>query len=78
MEHELLLYYSNTCGFCHRVLDFMQERNIEIPMRETGQDPAAREELREIGGKTQVPCLLVDGQPMYESLDIIEWLGKNC
>lgn len=33
-----------------------------------------REELIRVGGKQQVPCLFIDGKPMYESGDIVMWL----
>ena len=42
-----------------------------------GLDPVARDELVRVGGKGQVPCLFVDGEPMYESEDIIAYLGAN-
>lgn len=25
----------------------------------------------------QVPCLFIDGEPLYESMDIIKWLEEN-
>ena len=40
-------------------------------------DSNATTELIQIGGKTQVPCLIIDGQALYESDDIIDWLKKN-
>ncbi len=46
-------------------------------MKDIHQDPSAREELIKIGGKSQVPCLIIDGKTLYESWDIIEWLKKN-
>jgi len=39
--------------------------------------PAIRAELIEIGGKGQVPCLVHNGKPLYESTDIINWLAQN-
>ena len=33
--------------------------------------------LIEHGGKEQVPCLFIDGKPLYESLDIIAWLEEH-
>ena len=33
--------------------------------------------LVKVGGKRQVPCLFIDGDPLYESLDIIDWLQKH-
>lgn len=30
------------------------------------------------GGKHQVPCLFIDGKPLYESSDIIAWFEQNA
>ncbi len=46
-------------------------------MRDTHENPVYRDELIKIGGKPQVPCLVIDGKALYESSDIIEWLKKN-
>ena len=55
----------------------MKKHGIEVSLKDTQQDSLAREELVKIGGKSQVPCLVIDGKVLYESLDIIEWLKKN-
>ena len=41
------------------------------------QDPEAEKTLIAVGGKRQVPCLFIDGKPLYESLDIIKWLEEH-
>ena len=46
-------------------------------MKDTLENPANRAELIAIGGKPQVPCLVIDGKALYESLDIIDWVRKN-
>ena len=46
-------------------------------MKNTRENPAFLEELVKIGGKSQVPCLVIDGRALYESDDIIEWLKEN-
>ena len=46
-------------------------------MKDTQEDSTYRDELIKIGGKSQVPCLVIDGKALYESLDIIEWFKKN-
>lgn len=69
------LYYSKTCPYCQKVLRFMSENNITMDTRDTKQ-PGIQDDLVRIGGKKQVPCLVVDGKPMYESQDIIEYLRK--
>lgn len=38
------------------------------------QSEKHRERLIREGGKEQVPCLFIDGKPLYESTDIIDWL----
>ena len=65
------------CPYCQRVRDFLAKEEIAVPMKDTHQDPASREELIKIGGKPQVPCLVIDGIALYESLDIIEWFKRN-
>ena len=36
-----------------------------------------KKKLEEVGGKVQVPCLVIDGKAMYESDDIIEYAKEN-
>ena len=56
----------------------IKELGIEgIRMRDTSAEPDANAELIERGGKRQVPCLFIDGKPMYESNDINTWLEQN-
>lgn len=76
-QHDLVLYYKPTCPYCQRVLRFMQNKGIEIPLRDIVADNDARDYLVEYGGKAQVPCLFIDGEPLYESMDIIKWLNAN-
>lgn len=55
----------------------MKRNNIEAEMANIHEDPKNREELIKLGGKEQVPMLLIDGKPLYESEDIISWLKEN-
>lgn len=73
----LVLYYRPSCPYCHKVLDFMKKENITLETKDTS-DPKIREELIQVGGKPQVPCLVHDGKALYESNDIINWLAENC
>jgi glutaredoxin 3 len=77
-SHNLVLYHGETCKYCLKVRRFLSENNIEVPLKEVWGDEAAFEELRAINnGKTQVPCLVIDGKPMLESDDIIAWFKAN-
>ena len=78
MTHELELFMKPTCPYCIKVMNFMSENNITIPLRDIVSDESAAETLVSVGGKRQVPCLFIDGKPLYESGDIIEWLRDNA
>ena len=76
-NHELALYYRPTCPFCIRVLGFMDRQGVTIPLIDISRDRDAAATLIEVGGKQQVPCLLIDGKPLYESSDIISWIDEH-
>ncbi|MFA5088498.1 MAG: glutathione S-transferase N-terminal domain-containing protein [Candidatus Omnitrophota bacterium] len=73
----LTFYYMEHCPYCQKVLDYLRQRNISVPFKNTQENMKFRSELMEIGGKTQVPCLVIDGQALYESDEIIRWFEKN-
>lgn len=75
--HDLVLYYMPTCPFCLKVLNYMKKNDIDLKLKDTMARPEYRRELLKIGGKTQVPCLVIDGKALYESDDIIHWLKEN-
>lgn len=76
--HELTLYFKPTCPYCQKVIDYLELNKMSINMKNVNESSEIREELIKIGGKGQVPCLIVDGKAMYESDDIIQWLNTNC
>lgn len=76
-QHDLVLYQYTSCPFCAKVRRFMAANELTVPMKDTMMDAAAREELINIGGKGTVPALMIDGEIMYESDDIIQWMQDN-
>ena len=74
----LVLYKKETCPFCRKVMGFISSTGrTDVLYRDIVEDLDAADELVRVGGKRQVPCLFIDGKPMYESLDIIRWLEEN-
>ncbi len=73
----LILYCSNHCPFTQKVLDYLEETDREVTLKNIDEDPKAKEELIHLGGKKQTPCLFIDGVPLYESDDIIDWFKEN-
>lgn len=73
----LTLYFMPTCPYCQKVFRYLDSRGITVPKKDTISNPDNKKELLSIGGKTQVPCLVIDGKALYESDDIIKWFEKN-
>lgn len=73
-RRSLVLYKYDSCPFCFRVARAIRELSLDVPTRDTLVEPGAREELIAATGRSQVPCLFIDGVPLLESADIIAWL----
>jgi len=72
------LYYLTTCPYCKKVIDFLNEKNIEYKLLDINEEEHFNKLLK-IGKKRQVP-FIVDtntGMVMYESNDIIKYLTKE-
>ena len=76
---DLVLYGRPSCPYCARVDRAIVTMGIEdeITKRHTGSGTEWRADLRKRTGSTQVPCLFINGEPMFESLDIIAWMKAN-
>lgn len=74
---DLVLYHFLGCPYCAKLHDYLKRRQISIPLKDTRVNPIYQEELIKIGGKNQVPCLVIDGQALYESKDIIQWFEDH-
>ena len=72
---KLELFKKDSCPYCQKVMKYISavERS-DIILLDILDDEANRIRLIAEGGKQQVPCLFIDGEPMYESEDIIDWL----
>jgi glutaredoxin len=61
------------CPFCDKVINYINNNNLEIELKNIN----IKENYDELilkGGLDQVPMLLVDGKPLYESEEIIKFL----
>lgn len=76
---KLELFYKDSCPFCQKVIRFIDKHELKdkIKFLDIVKDEDAKKRLVDEGGMNQVPCLFVDGKPMYESSDIIEFLKSN-
>ena len=75
---KLDLYMFQGCPFCRRVTSAIEAAGrTDVAFHDIHKSYEARRQLIEVGGKEQVPCLFIDGEPLYESLDIIAWLEAH-
>lgn len=71
------LFVGDFCPYCKRVEQFLETNDINIETVNINKQRDQMKELIEKGGKRQIPCLLRDGEYIYESLDIIDILRKD-
>ncbi len=71
------LYISETCPYCGKVIDFLENSNVSYIKKDVSE-PENLSSLLKLGGKAQVPFLddPENGVSMFESDDIIEYI-KN-
>ena len=76
---KLELIHKWACPYSARVRDFIEEHGLKdrIAFMEVNETDGVKDRLTELTGKTQVPCLVIDGEPKLESSDIIQWLDQN-
>ena len=75
----LQLYHRWHCPYSKRVRDFVDANALgeKIEYLELGEAEGAEDKLADLTGRSQVPCLVVDGEPILESADIVDWLRTN-
>ncbi len=74
----LALYYFDSCPFCVMVLRTIEKLNIDVEYRDIFSVKEHLNKLVSDTGKQTVPCLYIDGKPMFESSDIMDWLAQNA
>lgn len=77
---KLELYYFQQCPFCLRVLHKIDKLNLSefIEFKDTLINRDHGDFHYNKTGRSTVPCLYIEGEPMFESTDIINWLDLNA
>lgn len=74
---KLELYKFDSCPFCHMVMEHIEQLNLKVEYHDIQTDIQALNKLTSDTGRRTVPCLYIDGKPMFESRDIMQWLSDN-
>jgi glutaredoxin len=75
---KLALYYFESCPFCVMVLRTIDRLNLDVEYRDISQSQEHLSKLVSDTGRRTAPCLYIDGKPMFESSDIMDWLEQNA
>ncbi|MAK45531.1 MAG: glutaredoxin [Spongiibacter sp.] len=69
-QTRLSLYHYPACPFCAYTRAAIKSLKLDVAQRDIAVNPGYRRELRQGGGKTQVPCLKIEtgGRQISESL----------
>ena len=80
LEKGATLYVKTRCGFSAYTLRARENVHLQdvLPVKNITEDAAARAELEKLAGKLQAPCLVIDGEPMFESAAIISHLVSRA
>lgn len=73
----LELYYFDSCPYCQLVLSVIHSLNLKVKFNDISKDSSSLNKLVSDTGKRTVPCLYINGKPMFESRDIANWLKSN-
>ena len=77
---DLALYHYETCPYCRKVREALDRLDLDVELRNTRKEQQHREELTQVGGQKQVPCLRIDHDDgtdwLYESDDIVVFLSE--
>lgn len=58
----VVVYSTPTCGFCHQIKAYLQQRDVLFVEHDVSQDPRAAQEMLQLSGQQGVPVTVIDGQ----------------
>lgn len=57
------IYTSDTCGYCHAAMDYLNENNVQFTEHNISSNPEYRKELMKKGYRS-VPLIIIDGEEL--------------
>lgn len=76
-QQHLALYKYDSCPYCRRVFAAIDRLDVHIEYRDIHREASWRVDLMKRTGRSQVPCLVIDDEPLLESAAIIDFLRSN-
>jgi glutaredoxin len=72
------LFVKSDCGFSRAAATAVENLHLSVtvPVRNVSEDSQARRDFEAVSDRSQAPCLLIEGTPMFESAEIVERLAN--
>ena len=64
MARKVLMYATDWCGYCARARALLTRKGVAFEEIDIDVVPGAYEEMRAKSGRSSVPQILIDGQPI--------------
>ena len=61
MAKKVIVYTAESCTWCHKVMDFLKQNNIEFEEKNVADQAKAKEAI-EKSGQAGIPVIDVDGE----------------
>ena len=76
---QIELYHRQDCPFSAKVRRFIDSEGLksQIAYHDLDKEEGSDRKLLDLTGDEQVPCLVVDGKPILESDEIVDWLEDH-
>lgn len=74
----VVLYTKRYCSYCHAAKALLRAKNVDFEEIDVTDDEALQEEVRNRSGRSTVPQIFVDGQPVggYDELKRLDAQGE--
>lgn len=59
---KVIVYSTNSCPWCDRVKDFLEEHKVKFEVKDVGDDSSARDEMVRKSRQLGVPVTEIDGE----------------
>jgi glutaredoxin len=58
-DKKAIVYSAEWCPWCHKAIDFLKENNVEVEIKDVGENPEYAKEVQEKSGQSGIPVILV-------------------
>lgn len=73
---QMQYFYRASCPYSKKVSHYIRENHIAVVWKNV-RHKEFEKELVQSGGRRNVPCLVVQGQAIYGSSEIIDWMQEH-